>query len=87
MGRFTFKMRELYRGSSRVAVYKGRNKEPHFIICGAGIGDLCRTKVKEYLFGCDWTDRGSPGWITPQVRCDEFLTERAKRRASHGYED
>ena len=78
------KLKVQYRGDSQVAVHNGKAKEPHFVICGAQIGDLDIAEVNAYLNECDWTDRGSRGWITPQVRCDSFLTERAKRRASHG---
>lgn len=54
---------------------KGKNKEPHFIITGAEIGDLDTKKVTEYLYGCDWTDRGAKGYITPTLRCDEFMKD------------
>lgn len=67
-----------YRGCQSVDVYRRRSsKEPHFTIEGACIEDLDPAKVRDYLEGCDWTDRGSRGWIHPHVRCDEFLKERA----------
>lgn len=62
-----------YRGSTDLHVYKGKNKEPHFTIIGADIDRIDVAKVREYLYECDWTDRGSPGWVHPYVRCDEFL--------------
>ena len=70
----------LFRGSSQIGVYRGRNKEPHFIVCGAHVSDLDIDKLREYMDGVDWCDRGSPGWITPQLRCDDFLTDSARRR-------
>ena len=82
------RMVETFRGSGEVLVFAGRaGREPHFVIRGAAPGDLDGALVREYLEGVDWRDRGSPGWITPSVRCDDFLTERAKRRATHGYDD
>jgi len=67
-------------GSTQVEVYRGKNKEPHFIIDGAQVEDLDRAKVAEYLRECDWTDRGARGWITPRLRCDEFLVAPAPGR-------
>jgi len=64
---------ELYPGSTQVAVYRPQNKEPHFIITGAAASDLDIAKVEEYMYGCDWTDRGSKGWITPELRCEDFM--------------
>lgn len=60
-------------GGSAVDVYRGTNKEPHFTIVGAELKDLDPRKVREYLEGCDWTDRGAKGWIHPRVRCDDFM--------------
>ena len=60
-------------GSTSIHVYRGHNKAPHFVIVGAEIQALAIDKVAEYMYGCDWTDKGSPGWITPQLRCDEFM--------------
>lgn len=62
-----------YRGDTHIQVFNGKNKEPHFIISGADIDDLDRRKVNEYLNECDWTDKGAKGWITPVLRCDDFL--------------
>lgn len=74
------RMIETWRGSAEVLVFAGRCKEPHFVIRGAAPSDLDAGKVREYLEGCDWTDRRSPEWVTPDMRCDDFLTEKAKRR-------
>ena len=30
-------------------------------------------KVTEYVYECDWTDRGTLGWIVPVLKCDDFL--------------
>ena len=67
---------ELFPGSSQVAVYRPRNKEPHFIVVGACMADLDEELVAKYMYGCDWTDRGAKGWITPSLRCDEFLKKK-----------
>ncbi|MEI7900724.1 MAG: hypothetical protein WCK89_10735 [bacterium] len=67
------RIEELCRGCGQTAVYRGSNKEPHFIITGADPDRLDRAKVAEYLAECDWSDKGSPGWITPSLRCDDFL--------------
>ena len=57
-------------------VYRTRaSKNPHFCISGCSREELDRSKVREYLEGCDWTDRGSPGWITPVLRPDDFLKD------------
>jgi hypothetical protein len=64
---------EMFPGSTQVAVYRQRNKEPHFIIVGAAAADLDADKVADYMYSCDWTDRGSRGWITPELRCDEYM--------------
>ena len=55
-----------------VAVYH-RGKEPYFIIDGCSKDDLDIQKVKDYLMNVDWTDRGARGWITPRLKCDDFL--------------
>ena len=62
-----------YPGDTQVQVFKGRNKNPHFIIVGADIEDLDIDKISEYLNECDWIDKDSKGWITPELRCDDFL--------------
>ena len=64
---------ETFSGSTQVLVFKGSNKHPHFTILGACINDLDKQKVAEYLYECDWTDKDSKGWITPEVRCDDFM--------------
>lgn len=66
----------LFPGSAQVEVYRPGNKNPHFVISGASVSDLDVAKVSEYMYGCDWTDRGSPGWVTPELRCDDFLVRR-----------
>ncbi len=74
---------ELFPGSAQVAVYRSRNKEPHFTIVGASTADLDSDKVAAYLYECDWTDRGVRGWITPQLRCDDFV----KRAPKQGHQE
>jgi len=65
-----------YPGSQSVAVCKSAgNKDPHFVIEGATRAELDPWKINRYLSDYDWTDKGSPGWITPHIRCDEFLRE------------
>jgi hypothetical protein len=66
-----------YSGSSQVSVFLGRSKEPHFVIEGADIEDLDNDKVSAYLNGCDWTDKDAKGWITPHLRCDDFLKDHS----------
>lgn len=63
---------EMFPGSTQVSVYRPGNKEPHFVVVGVSATDLDKTKVAEYMYGCDWTDRGAKGWVTPQLRCDDF---------------
>lgn len=62
-----------YPGAQEIAVHVGNNKEPHCIIVGASADELDKKKVREYIEECDWTDRGAKGYITPSLRCDEFL--------------
>jgi hypothetical protein len=62
-----------YVGDEQIAVHVGNNKEPHCVIDGVSIDRLDKKKIEEYVRGCDWTDRGAPGYITPHLRCDEFL--------------
>ena len=53
---------------------RSTQKEPHFVIAGGvEVSDLCPKKVREYLDGCDWTDKGADGWITPHLRPDDFM--------------
>ena len=66
---------EAYPGSTEVSVYRPGNKEPHFIVYGVSVTDLDPVKLVAYMYECDWTDRGARGWITPRLRCDEFLKE------------
>jgi hypothetical protein len=70
---------ELFPGSTQVAVYRPPNKEPHFMIVGAPAADLDVTEVANYMYECDWVDRGSEGWITPELRCDDFMAPRVSR--------
>ena len=68
------RIEEPYKGAQHIFIYKSnRSKEPHFTISGAHIEDLDRDKIKGYLLSVDWTDRSSKGWITPCLRCDDFL--------------
>ena len=71
------RLEETFRGSQEVLVYKGRNKEPHFVITGADPKQLSKALAEEYLEGADWTDKDSPGWVTPRLRCDGFLASKA----------
>ncbi len=73
MTRRTVRLVSDYIGSQQVAVYRPGSKHAHFTISGAEARLLDPDKVAAYMYGCDWTDRGSPGWITPDLRCDEFL--------------
>jgi hypothetical protein len=67
------RLAEIFPGATQVEVYRPRNKAPHFIIIGAPVADLDADKVADYMYNCDWTDRGAKGWIMPELRCDEFL--------------
>jgi len=64
-----------YPGCTEVEVYKGSNKEPHFIIEGADINSLDKKKIRAHLTECDWTDKGSKGYILPRYKCDDFLKD------------
>lgn len=74
----------MFPGSTEVEVFRPGNHKPHFVIVGASMKNLDGKKVAEYMYGCDWTDRGSKGWITPWVRCDDFLKTDA---ITHGGPD
>lgn len=80
-------MAPMHPGSTQVEVYRPGNRSPHFVVTGADMSDLDIKRVTEYMYGCDWTDRGSRGWITPQLKCDDFLKapeEREdKQRCNH----
>lgn len=63
-----------YAGDQTVSVLTRGSKEPYFVIDGVSDFDrLDRDKINEYLNQADWTDRGSPGWITPRLKADEFM--------------
>ena len=66
-----------YAGEQSVYVSKGGG-EPFFIIDGAALELLDCRKAQSYLYDCDWTDRGSLGWVTPRLRCDDFMREDLK---------
>ena len=61
-----------------VEVYVNRSKEPHFIIDGCDASQIDLGKVKEYVANVDWADKASPAWITPRLRCDDFLKEEVE---------
>lgn len=69
-------LRSQYRGDTLVAVYRPKAKHPHFYISGVCVEDLDFDKVAEYMYGCDWTDRGAKGYVTPELKCDDFLKEK-----------
>ena len=69
----TIRLSPIHHGSTQILVFKNKNKEPHFVINGADAEDLDFHKVYEYMRDCDWTDKDAKGWITPQLRCDDFL--------------
>lgn len=69
------RIEEPYPGAEELLVYARRNKEPHFVIAGSHIEDIDPRKVADYLNECDWTDRGSPGWVTPRLYSDDFLKD------------
>ena len=71
----TVKLVEAFPGDTSVAVYRPRNKEPHFIIIGTSAENLNKDKIADYMYGCDWADKDSKGWITPHLRCDEFMNK------------
>ena len=55
-------------------------KEPHFIIAGCGIERLDKRKIREYLDGCDWSDRACPAWYPAKMRPDGFMKDTPTRR-------
>ena len=55
-------------------------KVPHFIITGCGIDRLDMRKIREYLNGCDWTDRACPAWSPAHMRPDGFMKDTPTRR-------
>ena len=57
-----------------------RQKDPHFIIAGCRIERLDKRKIREYLNGCDWTDRACPAWSPATMRPDGFLKDTPTRR-------
>ena len=57
-----------------------RQKDPHFIITGCGIERLDMRKIREYLNGCDWTDRACPAWSPAIMRPDDFMKDTPTRR-------
>lgn len=67
----------LFPGSTQIAVYRPKDTEPHFIISGADISDIDVDAVSEYMYECDWTDRGAKGYVVPCLRCDEFMLKRS----------
>jgi hypothetical protein len=74
---FSIRLVEQYPGSSDVEVFKGGEDEPYFIIMGvSSVLDLDRKKIRNYLQHCDWTDRGSAGWLVPRLKVDDFLKDK-----------
>lgn len=75
-------------------VYKRKGqKDPHFIISGACYASLDKRKIREYLNGCDWSDRACPAWFPATMRPDDFmkhtpfmdrLSPKNRRRLKHG---
>ena len=59
---------------------RARQKDPHFIIAGCGINRLDKRKIREYLDGCDWTDRACPAWSPAIMRPDDFMKDTPPRR-------
>ena len=58
-------------------VYKRKGqKDPHFIISGACYASLDKRKIREYLNGCDWSDRACPEWSPATMRPDDFMNTR-----------
>ena len=82
----TVRLAESFPGSTRVAVYRLRAKEPHFIIVGAPVAELDAARVADYMYACDWTDRESKGWITPEFLCDDFMSNDKAETSEHGEE-
>ena len=53
-----------------------KSKEPHFIINGVyDPNALDKGKIRDYLNNADWTDKGSPAYITPTLRSSDFIKE------------
>jgi hypothetical protein len=69
----TVRIVPMYPGSTQVQVFRGRNKEPHLVINGACADQLDHKKIAAYVEGCDWTDKGSEAYVTPQLWCDDFM--------------
>ena len=73
-------LEETFPGSSEVMVFKRKSKEPYFVIRGASIEDLDKNKIREYLYQVDWTDKGAKGYITPDLKCDDFMKTASLRK-------
>lgn len=66
----------IHLGSTQVEVFRDKNKKPHFVINGAEVEDLDVDKIRFYLQFCCWIDRGSSGYVIPQLVCDDFLKRK-----------
>ena len=67
-------------GETHFVCKRGGQKDPHFIITGCGIDRLDKRKIREYLNGCDWTDRACPAWSPAIMRPDDFMKDTPTRR-------
>lgn len=62
-------------------VYKRKGqKEPHFTITGSPLEQLDKRKIREYLNGCDWSDRACPAWSPACKRPDDFMKDPPAHR-------
>ena len=72
-----------YPGDVCIEVYRPRCVQPHFVIQGAEADDLDPVKVSAYMYGDAWVDKGAKGWMTPYLRCDEFLRDKREGDSNH----
>jgi len=70
----------IHQGSTQIQVFRGKNVEPHLLINGAEVSNIDKKKVEAYVRDCDWTDKGASAYITPQLKCDDFLLVPLKRK-------
>ena len=68
-------VREPHPHDGVVEVRKRKGGSVYFVVRGAPLEALDLRKLREYLEGCNWTDFQAPGWITPELRCDDFMLE------------
>lgn len=67
-------------GETHSVSKRAGQKVPHFAIVGCSIGQLDKRKIREYLNGCDWSDRACPAWYPANMSPDDFMKDTPTRR-------